>query len=112
MARAEGSLARQRAEELEERLNALQTRVERAEASTRSEAERTRKQLMDTYRELGARTSDFEVPDREPGLRCLEWIQEKLLALPAIVGGGYVICLPGHLRGGDERALSRRVPAL
>jgi hypothetical protein len=38
----------------------------------RAEAERTRTQLMDTYRELGARTGDFEVPDREPGLRCLE----------------------------------------
>jgi hypothetical protein len=61
--------------------------VERAEASTRSEAERTRKQLMDSYHELGARTADFEVPDREPGLRCLEWIQEELLALPAIVEG-------------------------
>jgi hypothetical protein len=87
LAWAEGSLARQRAEELEERLNALQTRVERAEASTRSEVEQTRKQLMDSYHELGARTADFEVPDREPGLRCLEWLQEELLALPAIVEG-------------------------
>jgi hypothetical protein len=87
LARAEGSLARQRAEELEERLNALQTRVERAEASTRSEVERTHKQLMDSYHELGARTADFEVPDREPGLCCLEWLQEELLALPAIVEG-------------------------
>ena len=85
MAWAEGSLARQRAEQLEERLNALQSHVERAEASTRSEAERTRKQLMDSYQELSARTADFEVPDREPGLRCLEWLQEELLALPAIV---------------------------
>jgi hypothetical protein len=42
---------------------------------------------MDSYHELGARTADFEVPDREPGLRCLEWIQEELLALPAIVEG-------------------------
>jgi hypothetical protein len=87
LARAEGNLAKQRAEQLEERLNALQARVERAEASTRSEAERTRKQLMDSYHELGARTADFEVPDREPGLRCLEWIQEELVALPAIVEG-------------------------
>jgi hypothetical protein len=87
LARAEGSLARQRAEQLEERLSALQAHVERAEASTRSEAERTRKQLMDSYHELGARTADYEVPDREPGLRCLEWIQEELLALPAIVEG-------------------------
>jgi phage shock protein A len=67
VARVEGSLARQRAEEWEERFNALQARVERAEASTRSEAERTRKQLMDSYHELGARTADFEVPDRESG---------------------------------------------
>ena len=37
LARVEGSLARQRAEEWEERFNALQTRVERAEASTRSD---------------------------------------------------------------------------
>jgi hypothetical protein len=87
LARVEGSLARQRAEEWEERFNALQTRVERAEASTRSEAERTRKQLMDSYHELGARTADFEVPDQEPGLRCLEWLQEELLALPTIVEG-------------------------
>jgi hypothetical protein len=42
---------------------------------------------MDSYHELGAQTADFEVPDREPGLRCLEWIQEELLALPAIVEG-------------------------
>jgi chromosome segregation ATPase len=41
VARVEGSLARQRDEEWEERFNALQARVERAEASTRSEAERT-----------------------------------------------------------------------
>jgi hypothetical protein len=87
LAWAEASLARQRAEELEERLNALQTRVERAEASTRMEVERTRKQLMDSYHELGARTADFEVPDREPELRCLEWLQEELLALPTIVEG-------------------------
>jgi hypothetical protein len=61
--------------------------VERAEAATRTEAERTRKQLMDSYHELGARTVDFEVPDREPRLRCLEWVQEELQALPTIVEG-------------------------
>jgi hypothetical protein len=61
--------------------------MERAEASTRSEVERTRSQLMDSYHELGARTADFEVPDRESGLRCLEWLQEELLALPTIVEG-------------------------
>jgi hypothetical protein len=87
LARVEGSLARQRAEEWEERFNALQARMERAEASTRSEVERTRKHLMDTYHELGARTADFEVPDRESGLRCLEWLQEELQALPTIVEG-------------------------
>jgi hypothetical protein len=87
LARVEGSLARQRAEEWEERFNALQTRVERVEASTRTKAERTRKQLMDSYHKLGARTADFEVSDQEPGLRCLEWLQEELLALPAIMEG-------------------------
>ena len=87
LARVEGSLASQRAEEWEARFNALQARMERAEASTCSEVERTRKQLMDSYHELGARTADFEVPDREPGLRCLEWVQEELQALPTIVEG-------------------------
>jgi hypothetical protein len=87
LARVEGGLARERAEQLEERLRALQSRVERAEAATRTEAVRTRKQLMDSYHELGARTAEFEVPDREPGLRCLEWVQEKLQALPTIVEG-------------------------
>jgi TolA-binding protein len=87
VARVEGSLARERAEQLEERLRALQSRVERAEAATCTEAERTRKQLMDSYHELGARTADFEVPDREPRLRCLEWVQEELQALPTIVEG-------------------------
>jgi hypothetical protein len=72
---------------LEERLSALQSRVERAEAATRMEAERTRKQLMDSYHELDARTADFEVPDLEPGLRCLEWVQEELQSLPTIVEG-------------------------
>jgi hypothetical protein len=61
--------------------------VEKVEASTRSEVERTRAQLVDSYRELGARTSDFEVPDREAGLRFLEWLQEELLVLPTIMEG-------------------------
>jgi hypothetical protein len=87
LARAEGNLARERAEQLQELLIALESRVERAEAAARAEAERTRTQLMDTYRELGARTSKFEVPDREPGLRCLEWVQEELQALPTVVEG-------------------------
>jgi hypothetical protein len=87
LARVEGSLASQRTEEWEVRFNALQARMERAEASTRSEVERTRKQLVDSYRELGARTANFEVPNREAGLRFLEWLQEELLALPTIVEG-------------------------
>jgi hypothetical protein len=87
LAQAEGSLASQRAEEWEVWFNALHDRMERAEASTRSEVEQTRTQLVDSYRELGARTADFEVPDREAGLRFLEWLQEELLALPTIVEG-------------------------
>jgi hypothetical protein len=87
LARAEGSLASQRAEEWEVRFNALRGRVDKAEASTRSEVERTRAQLVDSYRELGAQTADFEVPDREAGLRFLEWLQEELLVLPTIVEG-------------------------
>jgi hypothetical protein len=42
---------------------------------------------VDSYRELGARTADFEMPDREAGLRFLEWLQEELLALPTIMEG-------------------------
>jgi hypothetical protein len=61
--------------------------VDKAEASTRLEVERTLAQLVDSYRELGARTADFEVPDWEAGLRFLEWLQEELLVLPTIVEG-------------------------
>jgi hypothetical protein len=42
---------------------------------------------VDSYRELGVWTADFKVPDREAGLRFLEWLQEELLALPTIVEG-------------------------
>jgi hypothetical protein len=87
VARAEGSLASQRAEEWEARFNALCGRVDKAEASTRSEVERTLAQFVDSYRELGARTADFEVPDREAGLCFLEWLQEELLVLPTIIEG-------------------------
>src|SRR5688572_27046344 len=61
--------------------------MERAEASTCSEVERTCKQLVDSYHKLGARTADFEVLDWEAGLRFLEWLQEELLVLPTIVEG-------------------------
>jgi hypothetical protein len=87
VARAESSLASQHAEELEARFNALHSRVDKAKASTRSEVERTHTQFVDAYRELGAWTADFEVPDREAGLRFLEWLQEELLVLPTIVEG-------------------------
>jgi hypothetical protein len=87
VARVEGSLASQRAEEWEARFNALRGRVDKAEASTRSEVERTLAQLVDSYHELGARTANFEVPDQEAGLRFLEWLQEELLVLPTIVEG-------------------------
>jgi hypothetical protein len=87
VARAKGSLASQRTEEWEVRFNALRARVDKAEASTRSEVERTLAQFVNSYRELGARTTDFEVPDREAGLRFLEWLQEELLVLPTIVEG-------------------------
>jgi hypothetical protein len=87
VARTEGSLASQRAEELEARFNALRSRMDKAEALTRSEVEQTHAQFVDTYRELGARIADFEVPDREAGLRFLEWLQEELLVLPTIVEG-------------------------
>jgi hypothetical protein len=72
---------------VEVRFNALRDRVDKAEASTRSEVERTLAQFVDSYRELGARTADFEVPDRVAGLRFLEWLQEELLVLPTIVEG-------------------------
>jgi hypothetical protein len=62
LARVEDSLASQRAEALEARYNALRGRVDKAEASTRSEVERSHAQFVDTYRELGAWTTDFEVP--------------------------------------------------
>jgi hypothetical protein len=76
----EGSLAHQRAEELEVRLNGLRNRMDKAEASTHA-------QFVDMYRELGARTAAFEAPDQEVGLRFLEWLQEELGVLPTIVTG-------------------------
>jgi hypothetical protein len=87
VAQAEDSLARQRVDELEVRFNALRGRVDKAESSARAEVERTHAQFVDAYRELGARTADFEVPGQEAGLRFLEWLQEELLVLPIIVTG-------------------------
>jgi chromosome segregation ATPase len=107
LARAEGSLASQRAEEWEARFNALCGRVEKAEASTRLEVERTRAQLVDSYRELGARTADFEVLDRETGLRFLEWLQEELLVLPTIVEGFVSFASLVACEGPSMRCLAR-----
>jgi chromosome segregation ATPase len=87
VARAEGSLARQRTEELEARLNALRNRVDKTKASTRAEVEQTHAQFVDAYREMGARTAAFEAPGQEAGLRFLEWLQEELGVLPTIVTG-------------------------
>jgi hypothetical protein len=87
LAWVEGSLARQLAEELQARLDALRSRVDKAETSTRAEVERTHAQFVDAYWELGARTVDFEAPDQEAGLRFLEWMQEELGVLPTIVTG-------------------------
>jgi hypothetical protein len=87
LARAEANLAKDLAEDLRGRLTALESRTKGAEAAARTEAERTRTQLMATYRELGARTGDFVVPEREAGLRCLEWVQEELRELPTVLGG-------------------------
>ena len=78
LARAEGNIAKELASQLQGRLAALESRAKGAEAAIRAEAERTRTQLMTAYRELGVRTGDFEVPEREAGLRCLEWVQEEL----------------------------------
>jgi hypothetical protein len=86
LARAEASLARQCAEELEARLNSLRNHVDKTEASTRTEVERTHAQLVDAYRELGVWTVAFEVPGQEVGLRFLEWLQ-VLGVLPTIVMG-------------------------
>jgi chromosome segregation ATPase len=74
VALAKGSLASQRTEEWEARFNALHIRVDKAETSVRSEVVRTHAQLAEAYRDLGARTVDFDVPDHEASLRFLEWL--------------------------------------
>jgi regulator of replication initiation timing len=82
VALAKGSLASQHAEEWEARFNALRSRVDKVETLVRSEVVRTHAQLAEAYRDLGARTEGFDVPDR-----FLEWLQEELLVLPTIVQG-------------------------
>jgi predicted nuclease with TOPRIM domain len=87
LAPAEASLTRQRAEEMETRLGSMRDRLDKTEASTRVEVERTHTQLVDVYRELSARTVPFEVPGQEVGLHFLGWLQEELEVLPTIVTG-------------------------
>jgi hypothetical protein len=87
LAWAEASLACQCAEEMETRLGSLHDRLDKTEASTRVEVMRTHTQLVDAYRELGARTAPFEAPGQEVGLRFLGWLQEELEVLPTIVMG-------------------------
>jgi hypothetical protein len=87
LARAEKSLACQRTEDLEARLDSLRNHVDKAEASTRVEVERTHSQFMDAYQELGARTATFDAPGQEVGLRFLEWLQEELVVLSTIAMG-------------------------
>jgi hypothetical protein len=72
---------------METRLGSMRDRLDKTEASTRAEVERTRTQLVDVYRELGARTVPFEAPDQEVGLRFLGWLQEELEVLLTIVTG-------------------------
>ena len=54
---------------METRLGGLRDRLDKMEASTRAEVERTHMQLVDAYKELGAWTAPFEAPGREVGLR-------------------------------------------
>jgi chromosome segregation ATPase len=61
LAQAEASLARQRTEEVETSYSSLRDRLDKAEASTRADVDRTHAQLVDAYRELGARTAPFDV---------------------------------------------------
>jgi hypothetical protein len=72
---------------METRLGGLRDRLDKMEASTRVEVERTHSQLVDTYRELGAWTASFKAPGQDVGLRFLGWLQEELEVLPTIVTG-------------------------
>jgi FKBP-type peptidyl-prolyl cis-trans isomerase len=87
LARAEASLACQHAEEAEMSHNSLRDRLDKAEASTHAEVDRTHAQLVDAYRELGARTAPFDAFGKEVVLHFLGWLQEELEVLPMIVTG-------------------------
>jgi hypothetical protein len=75
------------AKEMETSLCDLRDRLDKAEASTRVEVDRTHAQLVDAYQELGAWTAPFEASGKEVGLRFLGWLQEELEVLPTIVTG-------------------------
>jgi hypothetical protein len=78
LARVEANLARQRAEEPEASHSSLRGCLDKVEASTRAEVDRTHAQLADAYRELGAWTAPFDASSKEVGLRFLGWLQEEL----------------------------------
>jgi hypothetical protein len=87
LARAEANLAIQRAVEAEANHSSLRGCLDRAEAFTRTEVDRAHALLVDTYRQLGARTVPFDASSKEVGLRFLGWLQEELEVLPTIVTG-------------------------
>jgi hypothetical protein len=59
---------------METKLGGLCDRLDKAEASTLVEVDRTHAQLVDAYRELGARTAPFEASGQAVGLRFLGWL--------------------------------------
>jgi hypothetical protein len=86
LARAEANLARQCAEEAETSHSSLRDCLDKAEASTRAEVDRTHAQLLDAYRQFGARTAPFDA--------------------------SHVLCLAHHLRRGRECLVPRGMQAL
>jgi chromosome segregation ATPase len=111
LARVEGSLARERAEQLGERLSALQSRVERAEAATRTEAERSRKQLMDSFHELVRGPLTSKCRTESPDFAAWSGYRRSCRHSP-LSWRGSCLMPPWSPARGDECALSRRVPAL
>jgi FKBP-type peptidyl-prolyl cis-trans isomerase len=77
LARAEANLSCQRAE-AETSHNSLRDYLDKTEASTHAEVDRTHAQLADAYRQLGARTAPFDASGKEVGLHFLGWLQEEL----------------------------------
>jgi hypothetical protein len=83
----EANLARQRAEETKASHISLCGCLDKEEASTHAEVDRTHAQLVDAYRQLGALTAPFDASGKEVGLRFLGWLQEELGVLATIVMG-------------------------